>query len=119
MRECVSCHHPVEIERLRCAACGIAYEGRFAQPRLARLEPAKLRLVEQIVLAAGNLKEVAGELGMSYPTLRKRVDGVIESLRALRAEDEIKAQNLLGQIERGSLAAEEAARLIREMNGGT
>lgn len=88
------------------------------QPRLARLSPEEQHLVEQIVLASCNLKDVAATLSVSYPTLRKRLDALIGSLGALRDEDEAAAQDLLGQVEAGTLAAEEAARRIREMNGG-
>ena len=118
MRDCAVCGGVLEIERARCSACGIALEGRIAQPRLARLAPEEQHLVEQIVLTSCNLKDVAATLGVSYPTLRKRLDGLIGSLRALREEDEATAQDLLGQVEAGTLAAEEAARRIREMNGG-
>jgi hypothetical protein len=96
----------------------MAYEGRMAQPRLARLSADEQQLVEQIVLASGNLKDVGRTLEVSYPTLRKRLDALIASLRALRQTDEAVAQALLDEVEAGGLAAEEAARRIREMNGG-
>jgi hypothetical protein len=75
-------------------------------------------LAERIVLAAGNLKEVAQAMGVSYPTLRKRLDAVIASLRELRKADESRAQALLDDVEGGRLAPEAAARLIKEMSGG-
>ncbi len=87
------------------------------QPRLARLRPEEQQLIEQIVLASCNLKDVAATLGVSYPTLRKRLDALIGSLRTLCDEDEATARDLLGEVEAGTLAAEEAARRIREMNG--
>ena len=118
MHHCVNCHGIVEVERLRCSACGLSYEGRFAPARLARLEPAQQHLVERIVLAAGNLKEVAGALEISYPTLRKRLDALILALRALRATDAARTAELLDGVEAGTTTAAEAARLIREMNGG-
>ncbi len=118
MHHCANCNGIVEVERLRCSACGLSYEGRFAPARLARLEPAQQHLVERIVLAAGNLKEVAGALEISYPTLRKRLDALILALRELRAGDEARTARLLDGVDAGTLGAEEAARLIREMNGG-
>lgn len=87
-------------------------------PRLARLAPEEQRLTERIICAAGNLKEVAAQLEVSYPTLRKRVDALIESLNAIKAQDEIVMRDLLKDVEAGTLKAEEAARIIREMNGG-
>lgn len=118
MSECAICHGSLAIERLRCPACGMAYEGRVEQARLARLGPEEQHLVEEIVLASCNLKEVAQSLRISYPTLRKRLDSLIASMRSLRARDEAEARRLLDRVEAGSLAAEEAARRIGEMNGG-
>ncbi len=103
---------------MRCSACGLSYEGRFGLPRLARLDPGQQRLAEQILLAAGNLKEVAGTLEVSYPTLRKRLDALILALGELRAADEDRTAALLDGVEAGTRTAEEAARLIKEMNGG-
>ncbi len=118
MHHCGNCHGILEVERLRCLACGLSYEGRFAPARLARLEPAQQHQVERIVLAAGNLKEVAGALEVSYPTLRKRLDAVILQLRALREADETRTRVLLDEVAAGTRRAEEAARLIKERNGG-
>ena len=77
MQHCGICHSTLEAERLRCTACGLAYEGRFVLPRLARLGPAEQDLAERVLLAAGNLKEVAGAIEVSYPTLRKRLEALI------------------------------------------
>ena len=88
----------------------------YVNPKLAREEQ---RLAEQFLLAGGNLKELALALGTSYPTLRKRLDALIERLQGLRNSDEEEAGRLLDGVETGQTRAEEAARIIREMSGGT
>ncbi len=118
MNQCANCHGALQVTRLHCPACGLSYEGRFHLPRLARLEPPQQALVEEIVLAAANLKDVAGSQEISYPTLKKRLDALIAALRDLRAEDEDRCRSLLDEVEAGTIKAEEAARLIRELNGG-
>ena len=117
MHHCAHCHGALEVARLTCPACRLGYEGTFYLPRLARLEPAQQRLVEQIVLAAGNLKEVAGIVEVSYPTLRKRVDGLIAALKRLADQDEARAGAILGEVAAGDLTPEAAARLIKELKG--
>jgi hypothetical protein len=117
MRECANCHETLQATRLACDACGLSFEGRFYMPRLARLAPAQQQLVEQIVLAAGNLKDVASAIEVSYPTLRKRIDGLIGALEELRAQDETEIAHLLDAVEAGTMTAETAARLIRELHG--
>jgi hypothetical protein len=86
-------------------------------PRLARLEPEQQMLVEQLVLAAGSLKDVAKVIEVSYPTLRKRLDSLIDALRSLRDEDNALTARLLEAVEAGEMPAETAARLIRELDG--
>ena len=118
MHHCGNCAGELEIERVACPACRLAYEGRFHLPRLARLEAEHQRLAEQVLLAAGNLKEVAGVLEVSYPTLRKRIDAMIRALESLRGQDDSLGRRYLEAVEAGTMAPEEAARRITELNGG-
>ena len=87
-------------------------------PRLSRLAADEQRLAEQVLLAGGNLKAVAQELGISYPTLRKRLDALRGALRELQQGDRAAADALLKAVEDGEITAEQAARLIEESNGG-
>jgi len=86
---------------------------------MARLSAEQLDLAERILLAGGNLKEVAAALEVSYPTLRKRLDALIVALDGLRKADADETERLLAAVEAGRMRAEEAARLIREMKGGS
>lgn len=104
---------------MACPDCGLRYEGRFHLPRLARLAPDQQVLAERILLAGGNLKAVAEEVAVSYPTLRKRVDALQAALRGLEAQDRGHIDDLLRAVEAGTLRAEEAARLIKELQGGS
>jgi hypothetical protein len=118
MSECHYCQHELSIARFECRHCGVALEGQFGQPRLGRLPAEMQQLAEQLLLAGGNLKEVAGWQNISYPTLRKRVDDLIARLQELRSGDEAETRRLLDEVEKGHLQPEQAARLIREANHG-
>ena len=118
MRHCPECSSDLEVTGFHCPACRVSLSGRFLLPRLARLEAADLNLAEQLLLAGGNLTLVAGEQAVSYPTLRKRVDRLIERLQMLRQADERRQMELLENIERSEMTPEQAARLIREADGG-
>ena len=102
---------------MHCARCDLTLEGNLRLPLLARLDPTDQQLAERILLAGGNLKQVAGDLGISYPTLRKRVDSLIGALAGLKEADERNCQGLLDQVEAGRLSPEEASRQIKEMKG--
>jgi hypothetical protein len=117
MLRCTACSGTLVLRETACDTCGVAYRGEFALPRLMRLAPNHLALAEVLVLSGGNLKALAGRLGISYPTLRKRVDELIAELCALREGDEARSDEILAGIESGAIPAAKGTRLIRELNG--
>lgn len=117
MHQCLNCHSELSVAEVACDTCDMRFSGRFLLPRLARLSAEQQRLAEQLVLAAGNLKQMAASLEVSYPTLRKRLDELVAALVRLREADAAKEANLLDEVERGLTTPESAARLIKELHG--
>lgn len=117
MVSCPICQGTVEIQRAACRHCRVGFDGEFELPRLARLSAAHRRLAEALILSGGNLKALAGHLEVSYPTLRKRVDALMEALDELRTADESRAESILDDIEAGRTPADEGLRRIKEING--
>jgi len=105
------------VNSLVCNGCHIELDGHFQFPRIARLSADHLKLAEAFLLSAGNLKELAATLDISYPTLRKRIDEMVAALTRLRTEDETGIKRILMQIEKGEISAELGTRLIKEMSG--
>jgi hypothetical protein len=101
------------VSRMTCDGCGIAIEAEFPAPRLATLPTEHQRFIEIFVLAGGNLKQIAEQAGVSYPTVRSRLDKVIESLRQQIARTQDIRGNVLDSIGDGKTSAEEAARIIK------
>lgn len=58
----------------------------FLPPWLAGLSEEELAFLRRFVLASGSLKEVAGEYGVSYPTVRLRLDRLIQKIRLAEQE---------------------------------
>jgi hypothetical protein len=77
---CPVCSGELTIARLHCRDCGTALEGEFGVGRFGRLDREQLSLLESFLRSRGNLKEMERELGISYPTVRGRVDALIRSL---------------------------------------
>ena len=102
---------------MRCSSCQIGFDGEFALPRLARLGRDHQHLAEQLILTGGNLKELALQLGITYPTLRKQIDNLILELKRLQDQDNQRTTEMLDAVERGELTAESAARMVKEQNG--
>ena len=78
--KCPSCSNDLIAERLACPSCNIDIEGEFIFPALLRLNRSQLDFVEVFIKNRGIIREVERELGVSYPTVRARLDEVIEAL---------------------------------------
>lgn len=116
MIPCPTCKTTMGISHLHCEQCSLNLQGQFMLPRLARLPRQQQVLAEQFLLSGGNFKALAEQLGISYPTLRRRVDDMITALQNTLAEDRKKADGILRRIEKGTMNPQEGLRLIREMN---
>lgn len=81
--QCPSCARALQVARLECGNCSTAVEGNFPLPILARLDPEAQALAINFIKKSGNLKELAQAYGVSYPTVRNRIDDLIEEVSAL------------------------------------
>ena len=114
-RICPYCEGSMEIERLKCTSCGIAVEGRIAIPRLARLSAEDREFIELFVRSSGSLKAVAKKLGISYPTVRNRLNNVIAGLEQEERLEQDARREILDAIESGKLSVDEAIQLLKEL----
>jgi hypothetical protein len=112
---CPYCSQSMVVSRMTCHACGISVDAAFPTPRLANLPIEHQRFIEIFVLAGGNLKQIAEQAGVSYPTVRSRLDKVIDSLRQQIAETQEVRGTVLDAVSEGKLAADEAARIIKSV----
>lgn len=144
---CPVCEGELLISRLHCRSCGTALEGEFGVGRFGRLSKEQLSLLESFLRARGNLKEMERELGISYPTVRSRVDALVRALgladgtdpdAELDLDDEMQTTEdegvqpltasetdlatqrraILERLSRREIAADEAAAALRELGGG-
>lgn len=90
-------------------------QGITKQNPIYTLPPEDLDLIVQLVLRSGSLKELAAVYGVSYPTIRARLDRVIERLRAALEDRPLDplAELLADLVQRGELSPT-AARAIRD-----
>lgn len=83
--------------------------------RLGSLPIEHQRFIEMFVLASGNLKELAELAGVSYPTIRSRLDKVIAAVRDEIAKTRAVKGSVLDAVGTSRGSAEEAAKLIKEI----
>ena len=111
--DCPYCSGAMTVARMTCHRCGVSIDAAFPIPRLANLPIEHQRFIEMFVLASGSLKEIAEQTGVSYPTVRSRLDKVIEALRSEIAKTKQVKGTILDAAGEGKISAEEAARLIK------
>src|ERR687896_728899 len=109
---CPVCAGELTIARLHCRSCGTALEGEFGVGRFGRLDRDQLALLESFLRARGNLKEMERELGISYPTVRARVD-------APETDGSEGRREILERLARREMSAEDAAAALRSLAGGS
>ncbi len=112
---CPCCHATMEIEKLRCTCCDVTLEGRIPIPRLARLSAEDREFVELFVRASGSLKAIADKLGVSYPTVRSRLNRIIAALEDAEKDERDARNQILDRIEQGEISVDEAIQLLREL----
>lgn len=117
--KCPVCSQELEAVRLQCSACGTSVEGHFELCPYCRLEPEQLSFLELFLKSRGNIKDVERELGLSYPTVRNRLDGVLAAL-GFAPEPEQGEQGgrqkreILDALDSGKISVDDALRQLRE-----
>ncbi len=113
---CPICAEALRVARLECESCGSRLEGSFSLGRFHALPPEQLEFLETFIRARGSFKDVERELGISYPTVRSRLDAVIRALGfPSQAEPDREAERrkeILRELAEGRIGADDAAALL-------
>jgi hypothetical protein len=126
---CPVCSSELAVTRLHCRTCGTTLEGDFSVGRFGRLNREQLVLLESFLRSRGNLREMERELGISYPTVRSRVEALVRALGfGARAEgdepddtasepapDGRTREEILQALARHEMSADDAAAAIRAL----
>jgi hypothetical protein len=137
---CPVCSAELAVTRLHCRSCGTTLEGEFSVGRFGRLTREQLVLLESFLRSRGNLRDMERELGISYPTVRSRVEALVRALgfgprpesdeaaaddataaaatsaATSAATDQATArQQVLERLARHEISADEAAAAIRSL----
>lgn len=137
---CPVCSGELAVTRLHCRACGTTLEGDFNVGRFGRLSREQMAVLESFLRSRGNLRDMERELGLSYPTIRSRVEALVRALGfgprgdadegaeaesaasggsaaggASAAEAAAARQQILERLARHEIGADEAAAAIRTL----
>lgn len=84
---CPSCSGSLHVSQLTCPECSTQVSGNYPLPVLLRLPADEQSFILQFFLSGGSLKEMASQTGVSYPTMRNRVDDLIEKIKQLNSAE--------------------------------
>jgi hypothetical protein len=105
---------PLVVERVRLADRDIAIEGAFALPQLARLPLDDQVFVAAFVKSHGSIKEMEAVFGVSYPTVKARLNRISAQLTLVENNPAPGRAETLDRLARGEITAEQA---IKELEG--
>jgi hypothetical protein len=103
---------PIVVERVRLVDKDIAIEGSFELPQLARLDMADQVFITAFVRSHGSIKEMERIFGVSYPTIKARLNRIASSLEFAETNPTPSKAEILERLQQGEMTAEDA---IREM----
>ncbi len=116
--ECPVCRDNLLVTQLACRNCGTGLEGRFAMGRLFQLSTEQLHFVEVFLRCEGKINRVQDDLGISYPTVRSRLDDVVRALgyevQAEKKAESSQRQGILEQLARGEISSDQAFSILQE-----
>lgn len=113
---CPVCNKKMKATRLRCSSCKTVIENEFEFSKFDYLSKDQLKFIEVFIMCRGSIKDVEKELGISYPTVRAKLDEVINALGGKNNATLIKTSTteVIDALEKGEISAQEAIEKIKE-----
>jgi len=114
----------IVVERVRLAGKEIAIEGRFELPQLTRLSAEDQVFVTAFIRCHGSIKEMEQIFGVSYPTIKARLNRIAQSLEFVEtdvapSQAEVRTESrsvILDRLKSGEITAEEAIRQLETLS---
>ena len=100
------------VERIRLRESGIAIEGQFELPSIVKLTAEDQIFVAAFVRSHGSIKQMEKLFGVSYPTVKNRLNRIGKQLPFVEIKEETKGKSVLDQLEAGQITVEEALDML-------
>jgi hypothetical protein len=109
----------VEVTQLSCTQCETVILGRFEPCRFCNLPAESLHFLETFIRNRGNVKEMERETGISYWTIRSRLNELIDELGLApqpdAAHQKAQRRDILARLKKGELDVTEASKLLEKL----
>jgi hypothetical protein len=108
--KCPVCSSRLKVTRLKCDECNTVIENQFELSKFDYLNSEQLSFIEIFLKSRGNIKDVEKELGISYPTVRAKLDEVIIAMgyTVLKQKPSTDKKDVVDMLEKGEITADEA-----------
>ncbi len=84
--QCPSCENALAVTQLSCTNCTTVVSGNYSLPLLLQISEEEQNFILQFFLSSGSLKEMALQMGNSYPTVRNKLDDIIQKITVLKSK---------------------------------
>ncbi|WAA12872.1 DUF2089 domain-containing protein [Fervidibacillus halotolerans] len=112
---CPVCNETLRIKKLQCPRCHTVIENDFVFSKLAVLSSEQLKFVEVFLACRGNIKEVEKELNISYPTVRGKLNEIVQKLGyEPKKKNETDAKSVVAMLDSGEISADDAIKLLKD-----
>jgi len=114
LSKCPVCSSRLKVTRLKCDGCNTVVENQFELSKFDYLNSEQLSFIEVFLKSRGNIKDVEKELGISYPTVRAKLDEVITALgyTVLKQKPSTDKKEVIDMLEKGEITADEALKML-------
>lgn len=81
---CPSCDHTLNVSQMKCPDCGTNVNGNYELPVFLKLNRDEQDFILNFFLSSGSIKEMAKQAELSYPTMRNKMDDLIQKIDQLK-----------------------------------
>lgn len=114
--QCPICGGTIEVTEFKCNSCESTIRGSFKLCKFCQLPKDQLEFAEIFIKNRGNIKEIEREMGISYPTVKGKLDALVEALGYGGQPVSMTSKNkeVLDRLDRGEISPEEAIELLKD-----
>ena len=115
INKCPVCSSRLVVTKLKCSKCSTVIENEFEMSKFEYLSQEQLKFIEVFLKNRGNIKDVEKELGISYPTVRAKLDEVISSLGYnINPAPAVDKKKVIDMLDKGEITPDQAIKMLNE-----
>ncbi|WBW95161.1 DUF2089 domain-containing protein [Oceanirhabdus sp. W0125-5] len=123
IHKCPVCNRQLTVRRMKCNECNTVIENEFIFDKFMTMNKEELKFIEVFLKCRGSIKDVEKVLGLSYPTVRSKLDKIakkiedkdLKSKKKESSDDSKDELKILKELEDGNIDFDTALREIKKM----